>query len=97
MPEYEDSDEIESEHSPDNEYGGLDVPIMRKPRAEKAHTKTSEPSYHSMWEKNVVNWFGYNDYMEYHYAFIMKMATSRKPKMFSKAANDPQWIEAMNE
>ena len=47
--------------------------------------------------KNVVNRFGYDDYMAYHYAFMVKVATVREPKTFSKAAKDPRWVDAMNE
>ena len=55
MPEYEDLDGIELEHSPNSEYGGLDKPTMRILGGEKVHTKTSEPLCHSTREKNVVN------------------------------------------
>ena len=34
--------------------------------------------------------------MAYHYAFMMKVATVREPKTFSKAAKDPRWVDAMN-
>ena len=35
--------------------------------------------------------------MAYHYAFMVKVATVREPKTFSKAAKDPRWVDAMNE
>ena len=47
MPEFEDLDGNESTHSLDNEYGGLDVPIMRTPRAKKVFIKTNEQLCHS--------------------------------------------------
>ena len=87
MLEYEDSDGNESTHSLDSEYGGLDVPIIRTPEAPCGST----------WEKNVVSRFNYNDYMAYHYAFMMKVATVGEPKTFFEAAKDPRWVEAMNE
>ena len=76
--EYEDSDGNELDHSLNNEYGGLDVAIMRTPGANKEFTKTSEQPSLSTQEKNVVNRFGYNDYMAYHYAFMMKMEAVRE-------------------
>ena len=94
MPKYEDSVGIESEHSPDNELSGLDLSVI--PGPEKVHTKTNESLCCSTREKNVVSRFGYNDYMSYHYAFIMKVATVQEPEMFFEAAKDPWWVEAMN-
>ena len=35
--------------------------------------------------------------MEYHYAFMMKVATIWELEIFSEVAKDPQWIEDMNE
>ena len=58
---------------------------MRTPGAKKVFTKTSEQPCHSTREKNVVSQSGYNDYMAYHYAFMMKVATIRELKTFSEA------------
>ena len=63
MPEYKNSDGIKSKHSPNSEYGGLDVPIIRILGAKKAHTNTGEPPRRSTREKTIVIRFGYNDYM----------------------------------
>ena len=95
MPEYEEDhfDGDESTHSLDSEFGGFDVPIGVK----KALTSANEKLRRSTREKNPVSRFGYNDYMAYHYAFMMKVATVWKPEFFSKAAKDLRWIEAMNE
>ena len=71
----------------ESEYSGLDVPIMRTPGAPCRSTR----------EKNVVAWFSYNDYIAYHYAFMMKVVTIQEPETFSEAAKDPRWVEAMNE
>mgnify|MGYP000385544625 CR=1 FL=1 len=87
MHEYEDSNGNESDHSPDSEYGGLDVPNMRTLGAPHCSTQ----------EKNVVSRFGDNDYITYHYAFMVKVATVREPKTFPEAAKDPRWVGAMNE
>ena len=95
MPEYEvvHFDDNESIHSLESEFGGFDVPIEVK----KALTSANEKLCRSTREKNLVSRFGYNDYMAYHYAFMMKVATVREPKMFSEAVKDPQWVETMNE
>ena len=94
MPEFKDSDGNESAHSHDNEYGGLHVPIIRTVVAKKAITKTSEQLCCSTREKNVVSRFVYNDYVAYHYAFMMKVAIVREPENFSEAVKDPRWVEA---
>ena len=56
-----------------------------------------ENLHRSIREKNLVSLFGYNDYMAYHYAFMMKVAVVREPESFTEAAKDPRWVEAMNE
>ena len=48
-------------------------------------------------EKLLVSRFGYNDYMTYHYAFMMKVVVDREPESFSEAAKNPRWVEAMSE
>ena len=73
------------------------MPIMRSPGAKKEFTKTSEQPHRSTCEKNVVKRFGYNDYMAYHYAFMVKVATVGEPEIFYEAPKDPRWVEAMNE
>ena len=95
MSEYEDDhfDDSESTHSLDIEFGGLDVPIGAKKVLISANEKPRRFTH----EKNPVSRFGYNDYMAYHYAFMMKVATIREPETFSEVAKDPRWIEAMNE
>ena len=95
MAEYEDDrfTDDESTHSLDSEFDGFEVPIGAK----KALIFANEKLRRSTREKNPVSRFGYNDYMAYHYAFMMKVATVREPETFSEAAKDPRWIEAMNE
>ena len=78
-------DDNESTPSFDNEYGGFDVPIGAK----KALISANEKLRRSTREKNPVSRFGYNDYMAYHYAFMMKVAIIRDPKTFSEAAKYP--------
>ena len=96
MPEYEDDhfDGNESTHSLDSEFEGLDI---RTNGVKKALESANEKLRRSAREKNPVSRFGYDEYMAYHYAFMMKVATVREPETFSEAAKDPRWIEAMNE
>ena len=95
MAEYEDDlfDDNTSTHSLNSEFGGFDVPIGAK----KALISANQKLRRSTREKNPVSRFGYNDYMAYRYAFMMKVATVRELETLSEAAKDPRWIEAMNE
>ena len=70
---------------------------MRTLGAKKEFTKTSEQPRRFTWEKNFVNQFDYNDYMAYHYAFMMKVASVLELEKNSEAAKDLWWVEAMNE
>ena len=82
MAEYEDDrfDDDASTHSFDSELGGFDVPIGAK----QALISEKEKLRRSPREKNPVSRFGYNDYMAYHYALMMKVATVRERKPFLK-------------
>ena len=86
MPEYGDDefDDNKSTHSLDSEFCGFNVPIIRSPIVKKALTSANEKLCLSTHEKNLVSQFGYNDYMAYHYAFMMKVATVREPENFPK-------------
>ena len=88
MLEFEDgqSDRDELTHSLDSEYGGLEIPTLRTPTTKKVLTTSSEKVHRSTREKNVVNRFGYNDYMAYQYAFIIKVAIDQVPESFPEAA-----------
>ena len=99
MSEYEDdpSDDNESTHSLDSEFGAFDVPLVRSPGVQKAFTSANEKLYRCTREKNPVSRFGYNDHMAYHYAFMIKVVTVRELENFSEAAQDPRWVKAMNE
>ena len=97
MPKFKDLDGTESTHSLDCVYSGLDVPIMRTPRPKKVFTKTSEPPHRSTRQKKVVSGFDYNDYVAYHYAFMMELATIWEPGIFFEAAKDLPWVKTMNE
>ena len=99
MPEFEvdhsdESDLDGSSHLVDWDFG---VPVMRTPGVKKALGGTNEKLIRSTRENNVVIWFGYNDYMAYHYAFMVKVATVGEPEIFYEAPKDPRWVEAMNE
>ena len=99
MSEYEDdhSDGNESTHSLDNEFGAFDVPLMRTLVVKKALTSANEKLRHSTREKKLVSRFGYNDYMAYHYAFMMKVAIDSELESFAQAAKSLRWVEEMNE
>ena len=90
MPEYEEnpSDVNESPHSLDSEFCVFDVPLMRSPGVQKALTSANEKLRRSTRDKNPVSRFGYNDYMAYHYAFMMKVAADREPKSFVEPAKN---------
>ena len=62
-------DDTESTHSLNREFCGLDVPIGVK----KALTSANQKLCHFTREKNPVSRFGYNDYMVYHYAFMVRI------------------------
>ena len=88
MPEYEEDqfDSNESTRSLDNELGGFDVPIMRTPGVKKAISTTNEKLHRSTHEKNPVSRFGYNDYMAYHYVFMIKKAADHELGSFAEPA-----------
>ena len=77
-----------SARSLDIEFG---VPIVRTPGVKKEHVSLSSR------QKNLVTWFGYDEYMAHHYAFMMMVAFKQEPKSFTETAHDPQWMEAMEE
>ena len=79
MSEYEDDDN-ESTHSLDSEFGGFNVPIGVK----KALTSANEKLCRSTREKNLVRRFGYNDYMAYDYAFMIRWRQFANRKPFPK-------------
>ena len=97
--EYEDyqSNANELAHSLDSELGGFDVPLMRTREVKKVVAMANKTLHRSTREKNLVSRFGYNDYMAYHYGFMMKVVDASKPESFTKAAKDLQWVEAMND
>mgnify|MGYP002776865724 CR=1 FL=1 len=78
-------------------FDGFGVPLMRSPGVKKALTSANEKLRRSTREKNPVSRFGFNDYMTYHYAFMMKVAVVREPESLAEAAKDLRWVEEMNE
>ena len=84
MPEYEDPDDNESTHSLEGEFEGLDISTIQMNAIKKVIATTNEKLCRSIREKNPGNRFGYNDYMMYHYAFVMNVATIRDPKFFPR-------------
>ena len=88
MSEYEDTNDNASTHSLDSEFEGLDISITQTTGAQKALESANEKLCRSSREKNPVSRFGYNDYMAYHYAYMMKVTSVREPETFSEAAKD---------
>ena len=82
---------------PVTESEGLDISIIQTAGAQKALESANEKLRRSSREKNPVTRFGYNDYMAYHYAYMMKVTSVQEPETFSEAAKDPRWIAVMNE
>ena len=88
MSEYEDLNDNVSTHSIDNEFEGLDIPIIQTAGAKKALEYANEKLRRSSHEKTPISCFGYNDYMAYHYAYMMKVTSVREPETFSYAAKE---------
>ena len=97
MYEYEDSNDNASTHSLDSEFEGLDISIILTAGAKNALEYAHEKLCLSSREKNPVSRFGYNEYMAYHYAYMMKVTSMREPETLSEALKDPRWVIAMNE
>ena len=97
MSEYEETNNNASTHSLDSESEGLDISIIQTAEAQRALEAANENPCRSSRQKNPVSRFGYNDYMSYHYAYMMKVTSVREPETFSDAAKDPRWVAAMNE
>ena len=87
MQEYEDHFDL------DDEFGSLDIltDSMKQPM-ESANDKPRR----STREKNPANRYGDNEYLAYHYTFMMKVASLWEPETLSEAVKDPRWIDAMN-
>ena len=85
MSEYKDPNDNASTHSLDSEFEGLDIPIIQTVGAKKALESANETLCRSSREKNPVSRFGYNDYMVYHYAYMMKLTSVRESETFSEA------------
>ena len=89
MSGYEEPIDNASTHSLDSEFEGLDIPIIQTDGVKKALKSTNEKLRRSTREKNPVSRFGYNDYLAYHYAFMMKVKLVREPETLSEAVKDP--------
>ena len=68
--------EYEDHFDLDDAFEGLDIHVNEKPRG-------------STREKNPINCYGYNEYMAYHYTFMIKVASVREPETLSEATKDP--------
>ena len=97
MSEYEDLNDNASTHSLDSESEGLKIPNIQTAGVKKALESANEKLRRSSREKNPVSRFGYNDYMAYHYAYMMKVTSLQELETFSEATKEPRWVAAMNE
>ena len=97
MSEYEDLNDNASTHSLNSEFEGPDISSRQTAGAKKALESANEKLCRSSREKNPVRRFGYNDYMPYHYAYMIKVTSVREPETLSEAAKDPRWVAAMSE
>ena len=89
ISEYEDTNDKASTHSLDSEFEGLDISNIQTVGAQKALESANKKLRRSSREKNPVSRFGYNDYMAYHYAYMMKVTSVRDPETLFEAAKDP--------
>ena len=80
MSEYEDTNDNVSTHSLDSDFEGLGISIIQTAGAQKALEAANGNPRRSSREKNPVSRFGYNDYMAYHYAYMMKVTSVREPE-----------------
>ena len=55
----------------------------------KAIVPTDGELRQSTREKNLISRYGYDEYMVYHYAFMMKVASVREPATLFEAIKDP--------
>ena len=95
--EYEEPNDNASTHSLTSELEGLDIPTIHTDGAKKAKESANEKLRRSSCEKNPVSRFGYNDYMAYRNAFMMKVTTVWEPETLSEAIKDLRWFAAINE
>ena len=95
MPEYgmnrDESDQSES----DSEKSKEGPSKVKSASAKKACTSANDQLCRSTRQKNLVVWFGYNEYMAHHYAYMTCVAEVREPESYAEAAKDtncvPQW------
>ena len=90
MSGYKDLINNESTHPLDSELEGLVIFMIRTNGAKKAIIAANDKLHRSTREKTTISQFSYDDYMAYHYAFMMKAATFRDPENFSEAATMDQ-------
>ena len=95
MSKYEDTNDNTSTHSLNSESEGLDISNTQMAGAQK--TLEYANLHRSSREKDPVSRFAYNDYIAYHYAYMMKVTSVREPETFSEAAKDSRWVAAVNE
>ena len=86
--------EYEHHFDLDDEFESLDI---LSDGVKQPLDSANDKLHRSTCEKNPVSRYGYDEYMTYHYAFMMNVASVREPETLSEAVKDPRWIDAMNE
>ena len=80
----EESGQSESDFRNDNNGTGE----MKSGSAKRALQSTNQKLRRSTCQKNHVKWYGYNEYMAHHYAYMTKVVEVRDPESYAKAGKD---------
>ena len=80
MQEYKDHFDL------DDEFEGHDIHVVG---VKKSQESPNEKPHCSTRKKNPINRYGYDEYMAYHYAFMMKVASVREPETLPEGELEP--------
>ena len=93
-----DTDRNESDRRESNsEESGDGSSRAKSASAKKASTSANEQLRRSSRQKNLVVWFGYNEYMTHDYTYMTRVAKVRELESYTEAAKDANWRVAMEE
>jgi hypothetical protein len=81
----------------DSEMQGGETSGEKSAPVEKASTSRNERLCRSTRTRNPVIRFGYNEYMAHHYSYMARVAEVREPESYEEAAEDANWLTAMQE
>ena len=99
MPQYDvdHHDESHSDVSTRSLHSEFGVPIMQTLGLKKTLGAANEKFWCLSREKNVITWYGYNEFMAHHYTFMMKVVGEQEYEHFTEAVCNHRWMEAMDE